>query len=313
MSSSSGSQTEQTGQVVESRERGFRDFYFSAGDGLKLYARVYGDRRLDSASVPVVCLPGLTRNSADFHKLALQLSRSGSAARRVIAFDSRGRGLSHWDSDPKNYIIQVETEDVISGCAALGVKHAVFVGTSRGALIIHVLAAMRPGMLAGAVLNDAGPVIEGSGLAKIMASQERLSAPASLEDAVLKLKQVQGKAFIAINDDDWLDYVRPMFIEKKGKLVPNFDPAIMAALQAIDLGAPLPTLWPQFEGLRNVPTITIRGENSTLLSEDTVTEMQRRHPRMEIIIAEGQGHAPLLHIDPMARSIAVFARAADHR
>lgn len=295
------------------RQVEFDEHYFSASDGLKLYARVYGDPTLDASATPVVCLPGLTRNSADFHPLALLLSSSEQAARRVICFDSRGRGLSAWDSDPKNYNIQVETDDVLAGCAALGVKHAVFIGTSRGALLIHALAAIRPGMLVAAVLNDAGPVVDGAGLAKIMAYQERLAKVSSLDEAVAKLKEIQGKAFTALRDEDWLDYVRPMFAEKNGALVTNSDPAITAALQGIDLSIPLPTLWPQFDGLRNVPLMTIRGENSSLLSEETVAEMARRHPRMETIVAKGQGHAPVLHLEPLADRIAVFASATDQR
>ena len=260
----------------------------------------------------LVCLPGLTRNSADFHRLAVDLT-SSQPGRRVVCFDSRGRGKSDWDRDAANYILQVEADDVLAGCATLGIKHAVFIGTSRGALLIHALAAMRPGMLAGAILNDAGPVIDGAGLAQIMAYQERLAAPNSVEEAAKRLKDIQRKAFSALSDEDWMDYARPMFVERKGKLVGNFDPAIVDALRAVDLSVPLPTLWPQFEGLRNVPLMTIRGENSTLLSEETVAEMARRHPRMETVIAEGQGHAPFLHLGQLPRKIAVFVSAADHR
>ena len=50
---------------------------------------------------PVVCLPGLTRNSRDFHELALQLSTR--AKRKVIAFDYRGRGQSAYDPEITNY------------------------------------------------------------------------------------------------------------------------------------------------------------------------------------------------------------------
>ena len=52
-------------------EDGYADLFVSALDGLKLYARDYGPRV--SASLPVICLPGLARTSADFHDLALAL------------------------------------------------------------------------------------------------------------------------------------------------------------------------------------------------------------------------------------------------
>jgi len=287
-------------------DKHYHETLFSAADGLRLYARIYGDSTAGRDTTPVVCLPGLTRNSADFHGLALALSARASAPRRVICFDSRGRGESEWDKDKKNYNIPVETDDVLSGCAALDVKHAVFIGTSRGALIIHALAAMRPGMLAAAILNDAGPVIETVGLAQILTYLDRLAEPESLESVVALLEEVQGKSFPALSHDDWVDYARPAFVKKNGRLVRNYDPAIVGLLRAVDLDEPLPTLWPQFDGLGQVPLMTIRGENSSLLSAETLAEMQRRHPGMETVIAAGQGHAPVLHLDPLPGTIAAF-------
>ncbi len=293
-------------------EAAYDEVRFSAGDGLQLYARLYGHP--DALhKTPVVCLPGLTRNSADFHRLALHLSSDEAAPRRVICFDLRGRGKSQRDKNKDNYIIQVEADDVLSGCAAFGIKHAVFIGTSRGALIIHALAAIRPGVLAAAVLNDAGPVVDGAGLAQIMAYQDRLAAPRSLDEAAALLKETQGRAFPALSEEDWMDYVRPMFVEKAGKLIQNFDPAIIGMLRGIDLNAPLPTLWPQFEGLRDIPLQTIRGENSSLLSAETVDEMVRRHGAMETITATGQGHAPVLHLGDLPKDIAAFVSKADGR
>lgn len=286
---------------------GYEEIHYSASDGIRLYARIYGDDSLETLHrTPIVCLPGLTRNSADFHQLALQLAGNESAPRRVVCFDLRGRGKSQRDKNRDNYIIQVEADDILSGCAAFGIKHAVFIGTSRGALIIHALAAIRPSILVAAILNDAGPEIEGAGLAQIMAYQDRLTAPGSLEDAVALLRDTQGCAFTALSEEDWMEYVRPMFVEKNGKLNPNFDPAIVEMLRGVDLNTPLPTLWPQFEGLRTIPLLTIRGENSSLLSTKTVEEMTSRHTEMETITAEGQGHAPILHLGVLPETITAF-------
>lgn len=293
-------------------EQGYEEVLYSASDGLKLYARTYGGDNPDALRrTPVVCLPGLTRNSADFHRLALYLSSDEATPRRVVCFDLRGRGESQRDDNKDNYIIQLEADDVLSGCAAFGIKHAVFIGTSRGALLIHALAAIRPGILVAAVLNDAGPQIDGAGLAQIMAYQDRLAAPKSLQEAAVLLQETQGRAFTTLNDEDWMDYVRPMFFEKNGKLIQNFDPAIIEMLRGIDLNAPLPTLWPQFEGLRNIPLLTIRGENSSLLSSQTVDEMVKRHGSMEVITAKGQGHAPVLHLDGLPEAIAAFIEKSD--
>ena len=51
----------------------FRDGWLSSQDGLKLYFRDYSGPENGSA-VPVLCLPGVTRNSKDFARLAERLS-----------------------------------------------------------------------------------------------------------------------------------------------------------------------------------------------------------------------------------------------
>src|ERR687898_1755817 len=143
----------------------FSDLFVSAFDGLRLYSRDYGPRF--ARALPVVCLPGLARTSADFHDLALALSQDGKRPRRVLALDYRGRGRSAYDRDWRNYDLKVELADVLGVLAAAGIEEAVFVGTSRGGLIAMALAAARPAAVRGAVLNDIGPVIEGRGLVRI--------------------------------------------------------------------------------------------------------------------------------------------------
>src|SRR5947199_115052 len=105
-------------------------------------------------TLPVVCLPGLSRTSADFDALATALAGDAARPRRVLALDYRGRGLSERDRDSANYNVMVEAADVLAVLAALGVGTAVFVGTSRGGILTMLLAAQRPTLIAGAVLND---------------------------------------------------------------------------------------------------------------------------------------------------------------
>src|SRR5262245_4550536 len=129
----------------------FGDHYVTARDGLRLHVREHGERR--AAGLPVVCLPGLARTTADFELLARALAGDAARLRRVLALDYRGRGLSDHDPDPDNYTIPVELDDVLAVLTAREVGSAVFVGTSRGGLIVMALAAARPGAIAGAVLN----------------------------------------------------------------------------------------------------------------------------------------------------------------
>src|ERR1700716_3414510 len=82
--------------------------------------------------LPVVCLPGLARTTADFDRLAAALAGDPDRPRRVLALDYRGRGLSDHDRDPGNYSLPVELADVMTVLTARAVGTAVFVGTSRG-------------------------------------------------------------------------------------------------------------------------------------------------------------------------------------
>ncbi|MDS1134674.1 alpha/beta fold hydrolase [Nitratireductor indicus] len=289
----------------------YRDFFYSAQDGLKLHARLYGE---ENPGLPVICLPGLTRNVRDFHALALLLSQREKSPRKVISFDYRGRGQSAYDTEWRHYDVAVEAGDIMGGLAALGIEHGAFIGTSRGGLIIMALAASRPALLKAVVLNDIGPVIEGDGLAQIRAYLQRAPKPETLDEAIQIQKTVHGEAFSALSEEDWHRFADAIYRENgKGGLAPDYDPNLIKPLKAIDFDRPLPTAWPMFEGLGAVPLLVIRGENSRLLSAETVEEMRRRHPAMETITAPGQGHAPLLETGMLPEAIAAFIEKAQRR
>jgi pimeloyl-ACP methyl ester carboxylesterase len=292
----------------------FEDVFFSASDGLRLHARDYGRKRPATfGRLPLICLPGLSRNTRDFHDLALALVGDHETPRRVVSFDYRGRGGSEWAKSADDYTVLTETDDLLAGMAALGLEHALFLGTSRGGLIMHVLAAMRPGVIAGGILNDIGPVIEGAGLAQIKTYLTRAPKPASYEEAARIQKDIHGKAFPALRDEDWAEFARAIFIkDAKGRLKADFDPKLLSGFKDMDFSTPLPTMWPQFDSLAaRKPLLVIRGEHSSLLSEETVEEMKSRAPHIKTHTASGQGHAPLLHLGSLPALIRNFLAECD--
>lgn len=281
---------------------GFEDFYYKSSDGLRLHARVYGE---SNARLPVICLPGLTRNVRDFHELALILS-SGNAPRRVISFDYRGRAQSAYDPNHKNYNVGIEAGDILAGLAQLGVDRALFIGTSRGGLILHVLAAIKPQVLAGVVLNDIGPVVEVAGLQNIKDYLSKAPRPTTLADAVATQKATHGDAFSALSDADWERMAGAIYKEEDGRLVPDFDPKLLADLVTMDLTKPIPDLWTQFAAFGEIPMLAVRGANSLLLSAATLDEMGRRHKNFEAITVAGQGHAPFLETGDLPARLTAF-------
>ena len=273
--------------------------FFTASDGLKLHMRDWGQ---PTPALPVVCLPGLARTADDFDALARRLAPT----RRVVAIDYRGRGQSDRDPDWRNYDLRVENADILNMLAGAGIGEAIFVGTSRGGFHAMILSATRPTILRGVVLNDIGPVIEAVGLARIRGYVGKLPTPRSWPDAVDLAKRVMSAQFSGLSDAEWEAYARLTFEEKDGRFRARYDSNLMKPLAALDLEAPIPTMWPQFEGLKDSPLLTLRGENSDLLSNETLAEMGRRHPGMDSFVVPGQGHAPLLLDTPTLDRIEAF-------
>jgi len=286
--------------------------FYTVRDGLRLHMLDFGSR-LESA-MPVVCLPGLARTAADFGRLASALANgAANAPRRVVALDYRGRGLSDWDKTWQNYDLRIESADILEVLTAAGIDRAIFVGTSRGGLHIMLLAAMRPTLLHAAVLNDIGPVIEKKGLARLRGYIGKLPQPRNWSDAIEIAKSLMSAQFTSLSEDDWEAFARLTFEEKNGSFVARYDANLFRTLAAIDLEAPLPNAWPQFEGLRDVPLLLLRAENSDLLSQATVTEMMARHNKCEFHQVDGQGHAPLLLDEPTIQRIVQFVAKVDKR
>jgi len=281
--------------------------FVTAPDGLRLHVRCYG--RASAAGIPVVCLPGLARTAADFDALATELSRDGPHPRRVIALDYRGRGLSQYDRDPANYSLPVELADVLAVVTALEAFPAVFIGTSRGGILTMLLAAVRPSAIAGAVLNDIGPVIEPQGLMRIKSYVGKLPQPRTFAEGAEILRRLFHSQFPRLGPDDWLAAAHRMFKEENGLLVTTYDPKLATTLAGVDLERPIANLWKEFDALTHVPLMVIRGANSDILSASTVAQMKARHPALETIEVPDQGHAPLLAEADTISLIARFAAA----
>jgi len=273
----------------------YADLVVSAADGLKLYARDYGP--VTARALPVVCLPGLARHSADFHDLALLLARDPERPRRVLALDYRGRGRSERDRDWRRYAVPVEMNDVQQVLTVAGVHEAVFVGTSRGGLVTMALSAARPAAIRGVVLNDVGPVIDGTGLVRIRGYVGKLPRPRDWREAAEIQRELADADFPRLTAADWEAIARATWTEEDGRLVPAYDPALMKTLEAIDIETRLPELWPLFDGLKGVPVLALRGANSDILSAKTLKAMAERHPALEAVTVPDQGHAPLLKGD----------------
>ncbi len=283
--------------------------FVSAPDSLRLHASCHGSR--SAAALPVVCLPGLARTAADFDALADALAGDAVRPRRVITLDYRGRGQSEYDRDPARYNFQVELADVLAVITALDVTPAILIGTSRGGILAMLLAAVRPSVIGGVVLNDIGPVIEPKGLMRIKGYVGKLPQPRTFEEGADILRRLFDAQFPKLGPPDWLASAHRTFRQENGALVPTYDPKLAKTLEGVDFEKPFPPLWAQFDALAHVPVMVIRGANSDILSADTVEAMRARRATLETLEVPDQGHAPLLAEPDTIARIAAFAASCD--
>lgn len=284
---------------------------WTSADGLSLFARDYAGGE-GPARLPVICIHGLTRNSRDFEIVA---PRIASLGRRVLAIDVRGRGGSDRDPEPMRYNPAVYAGDVIALMAQAGLARAIFVGTSMGGLIAMTLAALRPDLIGGTVLNDVGPEVGQAGLARIGGYVGGPFSAADWAEAADYCRRTNGEALPHLSDDQWLSMARRTFrVGADGRLTPDYDPAISQVFRTAPTAAPAtaaPDLWPLFAALSaGRPTLVVRGAKSDILEAATVERMQAMAPHMGRVEVAGVGHAPLLEEPEAEAGIDAFLNDA---
>ena len=288
--------------------------FYTSADGLALHALDFQPSD-DEGRLPAVCLAGLTRGAVDFTTLAEALAFAAARPRRVIAFDYRGRGLSDHDPDWRRYDLPVERADVLLGLALFGVERAHFIGTSRGGLHIMAMAPTHRPMIASAVFNDIGPVLELAGLRRIKSYVGRAIAPKTFDQAIKLMK---------VGERDRLRWAEPGgMAHLRGDDVRRRRERAASALRSADRPDARCLRPRQADSRQLVPlrssarpagadALALRGANSDLLSAQTLAEMGNRWALSRTMEVPGQGHAPIL-ADPASISrIDAFLLEADH-
>ena len=273
--------------------------HFRSSDGLSLAFRDSGSGR------PILCLPGLTRNSTDFDYLATSIRDV-----RLIRADYRGRGESDWDKNPGNYTPAIEARDAVELLDHLGIERVPVIGTSRGGIIAMVLAVSHRNRLAGVMLNDIGPELESAGLEKIFKYVGRKPDFISFDDAAKRLPDLMD-GFNNVPEARWHGEVKRRYVsDPNGGLRINYDPRLRDAFIDSFKSGP-PDLWHFFDALGGLPLGLIRGANSNLLSRETAEKMRKVRPDMEFAEALERGHCPFLDEPESLEAIERFLAKLD--
>ncbi|KPQ18705.1 MULTISPECIES: alpha/beta fold hydrolase [unclassified Halomonas] len=237
----------------------------------------------------VIAWHGLARHGGDFASLARQLGPKW----RVIAPDTPGRGLSSWSLYPANdYLYSHYMTIALALLDHFNIDRAAWIGTSMGGLLGMLLAAndATAKRIRCLVLNDVGPELDNQALTEMATYFSVIKRFSTLSELQQALEQ-HYQGFGELSRREW----QQMALSSARRLPDgswsfHYDPRIGEQFLH---DTPRDT-WSDWQRIR-CPLMVIRGEHSTLLRAESVTQMQRDQPSLETLEAAGCGHAPMLN------------------
>ena len=276
----------------------YTDGYFTVSDGLRLHYRDYPG---SSERPPLLCLPGLTRNTRDYATFAERCS----PRHRVLALEFRGRGQSANDPRPERYNPLTYASDTLQLLDHLAIPQAIFVGTSLGGLVTMAIAVTAPQRIAAAILNDVGPELTQEGLDRIRSYLGKDTRFASWEEAAGLLARNNKNLPEHFTREDWVRMAKRVCREENGEIRFDYD---MAIVKPFETSGATPTIdmWPLFAALAQKPLLIVRGEKSDLLSSEAAAKMQAAAPTARFAVVPGVGHAPDLDEPEAVAAIDTF-------
>lgn len=265
--------------------------------------------RLSRGRVPLICIPAYHRNMSDFSDFVKLFPGCMDPGWPVLLVDLHGRGRSSDRPGTAEYTTPADARDLSQLADALAIEQAVFVGQGYGGQVVMTLAALRPTLIAAAVLIDSGPVTDSRGLVRLRNNLEHI---ASLRgEAVVQgaYRRVLAADYPGASEDR-LDRLaqRTHFIDKRGLLQPLFDPFLLKRLQEFDHDDVLVAQWPLFDALKAAPLMLLRTQLTDQLRRQTFDEMVRRRPDAVAMVLADQGSPALLDHDDEVDAIAGFVR-----
>jgi len=145
------------------------------------------------------------------------------------------------------------------------------------------------------VLNDIGPEVDPTGLARISRYIGLLPPVKSWREAANQARTIYGEALPDFAPEDWDRYARLGYRENEhGIPCLDLDPMVGEAARLASGTGPAPDLWPVWSLLQSLPTLAIRGAHSDILSVATFERMAREKPDLERLTVANRGHAPTL-------------------
>jgi pimeloyl-ACP methyl ester carboxylesterase len=272
----------------------WEDGYWWSKDGLRLHYRDY-PADAGATGLPIICIPGLTRNARDFAPVADRLA----GRHRLILVELRGRGESAYAKDPMTYVPLTYLQDVLGLIDELALGRFILFGTSLGDILSMLIAATQvsqgaAGQVAGVLLNDVGPAIEPAGLARIRTYVGKSASYPTWLHAARALWDGQKQAYPDYGIEEWLEMAKRLCrLTPAGRIVYDYDMAVAEPFR-LPGGEAGVDLWPALAALKGMPVLLIRGGLSDILSAASADRMVAELPDLERLDLPRIGHAPTL-------------------
>jgi pimeloyl-ACP methyl ester carboxylesterase len=279
-------------------------------DGAEDRVAVHVAGRLDSARIPLICLPGYTRNMTDFAAMTGFVQHQIGSDWPIVLIDLRGRGRSSDRRSADAYSSVRDARDVSIVASALAIETSVLLGQGHGGQVIMALAAERPSLIAGTVLIDAGPVSDPRGLVRLrnnLTDLRRLRGEAMLQRMAHQMLAVDYPG-ASERELDALA-LRTHYLDRARRVLPLFDLRLVDLLAGFEHDDVLVAQWPLFDALAAAPMMMMRTQLTEQLRRETFEEMMRRRRDAPGFIIEGQGSPALLDNVDDVRPIAEFTQA----
>jgi pimeloyl-ACP methyl ester carboxylesterase len=251
---------------------------FFGRDGLRLAADVVGNPE----NPPAILLHGGGQTRFSWGDTANALASNGFY---VVSLDLRGHGESSWSPDGV-YDIDHYVDDLRTVCATLG-RPAALIGASLGGLTSLLAVGEGDARIATAlVLVDIAPRINPSGSESIVRFMR--SAPdgfTSLDEAA---EAISAYLPHRPRPTDFSGLRRNLRLGDDGRLRWHWDPKTLAGIIA-SLADAYVRLSSAARKIR-IPALLVRGENSDVVTDESVSDFLGLVPQAEYTVINGAYH-----------------------
>lgn len=244
----------------------------------------------DGSSPTVLLLHGATQHARVWDAVARALDRY-----HVLALDTRGHGHSEW-AGSGGYTAEQYVGDLERVVDALGPETIAIVGHSTGALISMIYAARHPQRLWATAFVDIDPRPPDSQPERLREAGSRpvrrFESMEAVQAGVARVTPGVPEAMIAHLAES--GYAR----HGDGTFVQRFDPLTLAEFPQFDNRPLLPTI--------PGPALVVRGEQSTVSSEQAAIEAAQALPRGRLVRLPGEHQLHLQHPEELAHALGQF-------